>query len=102
MEPLKEDHLRSCGLQAEWGLYRQQASEVSLKGIEQRERFKRIHVVEVAAEADGVFAVLPGYVVNDLRAALLIKIRIAPIHARGESVEHLQVRLRVTVGKSNV
>src|SRR5580765_6180071 len=92
-EAFKEEHLRCAGLQAEWALDRQQASEVGFKGIKQRERFERIHVAEVAAESDGVLTMLPGYVVHNLCTALLVEIRIATVHARSEGVEHLQVWL---------
>src|SRR5258708_21434779 len=37
---------------------------------------------------------LPGDIGDDVSPALLIEIRIAAVYARGESVEHLQVRLR--------
>ena len=82
----------ACRLNGHWT--GKQATKVGFKGIEQRERFKRIHVAEVAAEGECVLAVLPGDVVHDLRAALLIEIRIAAVHARGKSVQHFQVGLR--------
>ncbi len=50
-------------------------------------------MAEVAAESERVLAVLPGYIVHNLRSALLVEIRIAPIHAGGKSVQNFQVGL---------
>src|SRR4029077_19357935 len=98
-ESFKENHLRRPGLQAEWALYRQQASEVGLKGKEQGERLKRIHMAEVPTERECVLAVLPGNVVHNLRAALLVEIRVAPVHAGGKSVQNFQMGLSGNRGK---
>src|SRR4029077_4180887 len=90
---LKEQHLRRTGLQTEWTLSRQQASKIGLKGIKQWKRFQRVHMAEIAAEANRLLAVLPGHVVRKLRTALLVEIRIAPVYTGGKCVEHFQMGL---------
>ncbi len=50
-------------------------------------------MAEVATEGECVLAVLPGYVVHNLRAALPVEIRIAPVHASGKSVQDFQMGL---------
>src|ERR1700724_313363 len=93
LEALEEDHLRSARLQTERTLDGEQASEIGLKGVEQGERFQRVHMAEVSTETDGMFACLPGDVVHDFFPALLVKIRITPVDAGSECIQHLQVRL---------
>src|SRR5947209_3708566 len=56
-------------------------------------------MAEVTTESNRMAAVLPGYVIYDFRAALLVKIRITAIYSGGEGIEHLQVRLSRDRGK---
>src|ERR1700687_2610167 len=71
-----------------------QAREIRLEWIEQRKRFRGVHKIEVATETDGVAVKAARHIVNDLKARLAVKIRIAAIDSRGERIGELQVRLR--------
>src|SRR5205807_5465927 len=84
---------------AERALAGEQASEVGFKRIEERKRFQRVHVVEISAKSQRMFAGLPCEVIDDLFAALLVKIRIAPVHAGRKGIQYLQVRLGSHRGK---
>jgi len=71
-----------------------QVGKVCFKRIEERERFGGIDEIEVAAKADRVAIEAARNVVDQLKARFAIKVRVAAIHSRRESVRQFQVRLR--------
>src|SRR5262249_47586514 len=93
-EAFKEEDLGRPGLQAKWTLGGEKAGEVCFKRVEERKRLRGVDVIEVSAEADGVFALLPGHIIVKLFATFRVRVGIAAVHAHGERVEHFQVRLR--------
>src|ERR1700694_2528393 len=93
LKPFKKDYLGSARLQAERALDSEQASEIGLKRIEERKRFLRVHMTEISAKPERMFASLQSEFIHDLFPALLVKIGIAPVHAGGKGIQHLQVRL---------
>ena len=76
-----------------------QAPEIRFKRVKERERFGGIHMVEIPAEREGMPARHFSDGVHELRAAFFIEVRVATVHAHGEHVRHLQMRLRAHGGK---
>jgi len=78
-----------------------QDSGSRFKRIEERKRFRGVDKIEVASEADRVAVETTGYIVNNLKARLAVKIRIAAIDPGSERVGQLQVRLGRNRRESN-
>src|SRR6202040_3005189 len=68
--------------------------KVRFKRIEERERFGGIDKIEVAAKAERMDIEGARNIVDQFKARLAIKIRIAPVDSGRERVRELQVRLR--------
>ena len=79
-----------------------EAAEVGLEGIEQRERFGRVDVIEVAAKRKRVGADRLRYGVGDLEPAFRVNIRIPAIDAHREYVRDFEVWLRAHRGEVEV
>src|ERR1700730_4545109 len=78
---------------------RPKISEVGLKGIKEWKSLGRLHVIEVAADTDGMPVVAGRHVVHDFRARLPVKIRVAAIHANRKSVCQFEMWLCGNRGK---